>query len=306
VRESAGPPAWIAADRDGGELVVLDARLFVAERIAVPWPTHVRTTRAGLWVVSAAHGHPKAAHELRWRAAHARQWTAAFDLPPVLDLESDDSGRALALVRGPSGDVALVRATPQGVELWRELPPDARSLAPCGERIGVAAGAAGLLVLDDQLAAWTCAWSRAGAEVLDALPDDEGWWSLIRDGSVGAATLRWIGFDGSAGAPLEAQGARRIAACAATSSLWILGEGDAWARRIEPASGQELAFARLAALGVAELEVDAGGGLVLAAAGALLRLARDGRPVPGQGGFRRLADLARDVRVRQGASQRAP
>jgi hypothetical protein len=292
-RGPARAARWIVADRDGGEVIWLDADLFVVERSDVPWPTRVRATRAGAWVTSAVHGHPKAEHLVRWLALEPSA-AASVAVPPVLDLELDVEGRALVLARDAAGAHSLLRIAAHGIDASFDAPAGSRSLAVSGSQIGLAAGSTGFLVLDEQRGAWSCAWAHASASLIDVAPGEQGWWLLCRDDPSASEWAVRIGSDLRAGEPLPVHGAERAAACGGdASALWLLGGEGSWAKRADASSGAVLSLASLPAPGVAELAADSRGGLVLAAAGAVLRLDREGVAAPGQGGFRRLADLAR-------------
>jgi hypothetical protein len=288
------PARWIAADRDGGSLVFLDAELFVIERRSVPWPTQVRAARHGIWTVSAVHGHPKGEHHLRWTAWDGSAG-ASVVVPPVIDLETDAEGNAWLLARTDSESLELLRASPQGLEERFDAPGDARALAPSGGRLGLVAGASGFFVLDEE----RCAWIRAAlpdpARVLDATALAHGWWVLLGDDVPGSERLVRLDLELNSSVALPAAGAERIAANSLDQStcLWLLGGSGTWARRVGAQHGEALACAHLAALGVTELAADVHGAVLLAAAGAVLRLDGAGFPAPGQGGFLRLVDLTR-------------
>jgi hypothetical protein len=289
-----GPAQWIAADRDAGALVFLDADLFVVERRSVPWPTKVRAARGGIWTVSAVHGHPKGEHDLRWMAWDGSA-AAHLVVPPVIDLGTDTDGSAWLLARTDCESCEVLRAVPQGLADRFDAPSDARSLAVRDGRVGLAAGASGFLVLDEERCAWLRSALPGAARALDATAIEQGWWVLFRDDLPGSERLVRLDLELNAIAAVPAAGAERIAEMGLNegSDLWLLGGSGTWARRIGTRHGEELAFTHLSALGVTALAADARGAVLFAAAGVLLRVDGAGFPAPGQGGFSRLVDLAR-------------
>jgi hypothetical protein len=293
-RRPPGPAHWIAADRDGGALVFLDADLFVVERRSVPWPTKVRAARGGIWTVSAVQGHPKGEHDLRWTAWDGSA-AASVVVPPVIDLETDADGSAWLLARTDSESCEVLRAVAQGLQDRIDAPSDARSLAVREGRVGLAAGASGFLVLDEERCAWLRAQLPGAARALDAAAIAQGWWVLLRDALPGSERLVRLDLELNATAAVAAAEAERIAEFGLDegSGVWLLGGSGTWARRSGPRHGEELAFVHLSALGVNELAADTRGAVLLAAAGALLRFDGAGFPAPGQGGFSRLVDLTR-------------
>jgi hypothetical protein len=211
----------------------------------------------------------------------------------VIDLETDADDNAWVLARTDAEPSELLRFSPRGIEAQFDPPEDSLSVAPSGGRLGLAAGSSGFLVLDEEHCAWTRAALPDAARVLDAAAIADGWWILVRDDVPGSERLVRLDFDLNAGAALPASGAERVATDVDGGSLWLLGDGGTWARRVASAHGEARGFTHLAALGAAELAVDAHGALLLAAAGAVLRLDGSGFPMPGQGGFLRLVDLTR-------------
>jgi hypothetical protein len=283
----------VVADRDASALILLDDDLLVADRLDLPWPTLVRAhPGGGVWVVSATLGHPRAGHELRL-VRRSPPAEVTLEVPAVLDLEVDAGGRAWLLTEPQAGGSQVLRAAP-GAALERlDAPEGARGLALLGDRLGVAAGEAGFLLLGAAGAGWTSAWSEPGTQVLDAASGPGSrWWLLVRSGPAGSE--RVLVLDGS----LHVAGAWSCAGCAlvvpgpaVSSGAWALGGRAGWARRLDPGSRRWRELARLSALGANSAASDKRGGLLVAAGGALLRLDYLGRGRCGQGGFAFLADL---------------
>jgi hypothetical protein len=289
-----GPARWVAADRDGCELVLLDEDLMVVERRALPWPTHVRAfgRDGSLWVVSALAGHPRGAQELLRMDALGRV-EALHALPPAVDLEVEASGRAWVLVR-PSGGGAEVWTTEGGSAPARlPAPTDARALVVAPDRIALVSPGQGLLLLDEASGCWMPIAGPATVGVLDAAPAaGGGWWLLVRGGAPGSE--RVLHLVGRRAARIPCSGAEWLVGPGPTGgACWVVGEDGGWLRRVVAARGGRGLFVCPAAEGGRAAALDAEGGLVLAAGGALLRLRSDGSAAPGQGGFAHLSDLDR-------------
>jgi hypothetical protein len=289
----SGSARWVVADRDGGELVLLDEDLLVVERRELPWPTHVRAgPDGGLWAVSARDGHPDGVHELvRMDAAGALD--VLHTLPPVLDLEVDDAGRAWLLVRPRAGGAEVVVTGGRAWPARFPAPHDARALVLDGERTALVSPRSGLLALEPASGCWERVAGPDEGELLDAAPaDDAGWWLLVRAGPTGEERL--LRLEGGRAWDARCPGAERLAAGRAdTRACWVVGEQGNWVRRLAGDARSRGLFARPAARGGQAAALDEEGGLVLAAGGALLRLRSDGATAPGQGGFAHLSDLDR-------------
>lgn len=290
----AGCARWVVADRDGAALVLLDDDLMLAGRLPVPWPTHARARPAGgFWVVSATQGHPRAGQRLRLLGAPGQE-PAELELPPAIDLEIDALGRALLLVRAPAGATLVLKASPGVIEERFEVGCDARSLAPGGSQLGVAAGREGLLVLDEAGHGRRRAPSGATSSVLDAAALGEGAWVVLERGdSLGSERVLVLDEDLRVTHQTSCPGAERLAVGPGPSgAVWVIESAGRWVRRIHPRPRQGPELVHLPALGASAAQVDSRGGLVLAAPGAILRVSLEGEAEAGQGGFVRLTDIA--------------
>jgi len=289
----AGEPRWVVADRDARRIVLLDDDLLVVERREVPWPTHVRAAPGGaLWIVSATLGHPRAGHELLLTDRVGRS-QAVWEVPPVLDLEVERTGRAWILDRPPSGSLQVRAFAPGKAPACFSVPDRARAIAMGDGSVLVAAGDEGLGVLDPASGDWRLAWHEEGCCVLEvAAHGGPRAWLLVREGLDGSE--RVVELDGvlaTAGNVRSPGSALVSASQGVQAAVWSVGATGDWARRLDPREGRSSAVVRLPALGAVAAFTELDGGLLVAAGGALLRLDRSGRVLPGQGGFARLVDL---------------
>lgn len=277
---------WVAADRDGDALVELDGDLLVVARRPLAGPLHVRCGGGRTWVVHAPLGHPGGPQALR-------PWTArgpgpALSVGEVLDLEVDARGAALVLERDPRGAVRLGRAQPDGASCDLGAPPGAVALALGARGPALALGTGGWAVAGCE-GPWRVLGGLDGAEVLDLEPGpDGGWWTLERHRGEPEVLCVARSAEGLPRAAWPVGRSRRLARRAAGAWAWEPDERLLFAPRGGPC--------RLAQAGARAAVGDGRGGLVVAAAGALLRLTADGAAAPGQGGFARLVDVERVAR----------
>lgn len=278
--------AWVAADRDGSALVELDGDLLVLARRELECPLWVRAGGGQTWVVHAPAGAPTPPFALRvWGAAGAGPAAAVGE---TLGMEVDAQGRALVLVRDGAGASALERYGSSGLVCDMGAPPESAALALGPRGPAVALGVAGWAELLPD-GGWRRNAGFEGACVLDLAPRAEGgWWILVR---LPGETDAWRVAVNGEGLPLELQpvgDARRLARRCAAPWAWSTGAREVRGPGPSGARGVSLHHA-----GAGAAVGDAHGGLVVAAAGALLRLAPSGAASPGQGGFMRLTDLER-------------
>jgi hypothetical protein len=287
---AARPPGWdartvwVAADRDGDALIELDLDLFVVGRRALESPLVVRAAGGALWVVHAPAGSPEPPLALR-------RWGEGGPGPPaavgeVLALEVDGAGRALLLERAGDGDVRLLRFDAAGEVCDLQAPQEGRALALGTAGPALALGDAGWAEAGPD-GSWRRRTGFEGAVVLDlAARTGGGWWTLAW--IPGETEALCIAHD-SDGVPREVRdvgAARRLARGRGPPWVWAV---DARAVRAPLAAAGRVVELPLA--GARAALADGRGGLVVAAAGALLRLDARGAARPGQGGFARLVDL---------------
>lgn len=135
--DAPGSVAVWVADRDGDEVVGLDARLLRVTALRVAAPERVRATAdGGAWIVSGAD------RLIRSRADGAL--VAAAAVPgPVLDLAPWEGGVAL-LVHPPGEVLRLLRAGPRGDVLEAASVPGAVALAGAPDAVDVLDEAGGV------------------------------------------------------------------------------------------------------------------------------------------------------------------
>jgi hypothetical protein len=304
--------AW-AADRDGSQLLGLDAGLHVELCIELPWPVAVEArTDGGAWVASAVDGDPLGDHELvhldAWGAERARR-----RLAPLLDLAVIDGRDALA-VDWPSGALGSTERAARiagdgALVAWAEI-PDARAAAGRGDQVLVGTETGRLVLTELQgpllvpLLERELGWPIADLAPAEApggapaapgapgAPDADGGWWVLDAGSGGRLTrlgpdLATL-WEVASGLHLQ-----HLAPVPASEQVWLADTTAALARRYGPAGALELALTELAFGGFGQGAGLPGGGVWLAAPGAILSYDGAGAAQPGQGGFEFLVDLAR-------------
>lgn len=282
-----GPRALVwAADRDGGMVLRLDDELLILDARRLPRPSRLLPTLdGGAWVACAREGRPLGAHRLV-RLDGALEPVAAHELGAVLDLAVGSGDEALVLEARQEGPERVLRCEIGGAPVTLLELPGARALAADQGWWAAGDGRGRLAIRGPGGEAVTVSLPGALGPLA---PAPGGWWVLAREGTLLLRLTR-------AGSPLA------VASCGlaaprlapdAEGGLWVC---DAEGVRVERRDGAgRLRWARdlpqALALGPAVATAD--GGLVLAAPGALLALDGGGALRRGQGGFERLADLAR-------------
>ena len=279
-RESERPALW-AADRAGHALYALAADGAVLRRIEVDAPLEVRTSRGGGCLVLSALDRCCAgpARWLEWTGSGLREVPEGLRLPGVeasapFRREPDET---LTIRRSAGGDEAWVLrggSAPIAIERWERVTLPDRVTLP--ERV----------TLPDRLTLP----GRVALPDREDLPEPrEGRSRGIGKGQQGRSRGDWVlrmssplPFTARALAPVE-------------GAVWIAGDRVAQARLVarsgavlrdvtlEGADGVEDALA---------IPKTMGGGVWLAACGALVRLDVRGHRQPGQGGFAHLVSLA--------------
>jgi hypothetical protein len=306
-----------AVDRDAGQLVGLDARLYVQVLRPIELPLAVRARAdGGAWVLAErAPGRARSLIDVDPGGAVRARFDPG-ERARVLDLERHDGGDALLLIDEPSGcRVLRVAASPPGSSADTPLravhvahAPGALCLSSARGRIAVgdergrvrvfAADAPDVLLAEQRLAERRALDPETTARITDLVSAaDGGWWALDARGS-GRLVRLSAGLVPSFEAALL-EPARSLAAVPGASRVWVV--SDLGARRFGP--GGLLERAVLSPLSGCERAVcTADGDTLLVAPGALVGLLADGEWGAGQGGFDYLVDA--DV-VPRGSSDKS-
>jgi hypothetical protein len=312
-----GPVALWVADREGQSVVALDRDLYVVEVRRSTWPVGVLAGERGtLWTVEALEASPLGDHRLAlWAPGGDLLWEA--EVGPVLDLASDGTGRPLIVEMGtgPSGSNRLLMADPNRASSGGG---SANDLVELLERpqLSCAAGDAGIVLVgtgDGRLLALRLTSPaqvlrvlEIGGQVGDIAPlgppgrepskgrgqsgaGGAGWWVL--DVATPGRLLR-LGPDLRVlwETPTQIRPMHLIPD-PMRESVWAADVNEPFVRRWGVDGSLELNLGDLP-LGGLDRGVALGGGIVLAAPGALLRLDGTGSVLPGQGGFHFPVDLA--------------
>jgi len=300
---------WVA-DRDARALVALDRHLHVLETWRVPWPLAIRRAGAvGLWVLAARHG-PRSASRSLLLVSRRRRVELERDVGAATALAVDASGRALWLERAAGerwgAATRIGRAAPTGVvEILGKL-GDVATLAVAGEHL-VTAGSDGTLRQHALVPGLEPLADVAGGGPLDGLVAwGQHTWCLERAALVRRGPrLELLQRTELSGAE---RGRCRLAAVDG-GGAWVIGARGRTLARVRSRAGTEtpVGGARVGTAASPEAATDwrvalpllgcrrgvraPGGGLWLAAPGALLAVDSGGEVLPGQGGFRHLADV---------------
>lgn len=284
--------AW-AADRDGMRVVGLDGDLIAVSEIAVGWPVAVEArVDGGLWVLRSGNATQTFGMRLTGFDASGVEtgetWIEAADT-----LALADGIDALVVEHGTGAKAAdrVLRVAPDGT---------VRIVAEGDHLDAVASFDGGVLLgtTDGRLLLHEADGSRKLRATIQAAAR---WGALDATGAPGT----FFALDTSSGRKLELRGkdlATRwsVALAIDARALGVVaGEERVW---VADASGSRLE--RYGPGGVKELEITLpqhaldrplafGDGALVASPGAVLRVGAAGQPLPGQGGFAWLSDLAR-------------
>jgi hypothetical protein len=293
--EPAGPVAWWAVDRDAQELCGLDEELRLTRRVHMGWPLAVRSRRdGGAWVLRSSLG--KALQPCRLDRIRADGSTAIeIDLGPSGAFALLDAGDALVVEKGTGRDGAdkLLRCEDDGAK--RVLLEAADISCVADTRAFVLAGTARSEILrfrspPDNSQVERVALDGALVDLAPG-PDPGTAWLLLDQGGARLAllgpdlALRWTtptGLRCVHVAPVEGE-----------ERVWIGDTERPLVRRFGPGGALELDQADLPLAGFDRVVAWEEGSVLLVAPGAILRLDRRGRMMPGQGGFDYLTDLER-------------
>lgn len=285
-----GPVAVWAVDRDASRVFGLDADLFVARRMHVDHPLDVEACRdGGLWVLRSATPSASSSHRLDRFGANGDLITELF-VDRTLDLATLDGADALVIeaTGGPHGEPQLLRVREEGSVTVMHVAVGLACVS--GSRDSVLTGSSGGSVVrrDASTGAALDLVALAGP-ILD----------LAEGGAPGGAFV----LHGSSPRRLtllDADLAVRWSVLAGVDALQVSpvrGEERAWlaigarVRRFGPQGALELDVGGLPLSSLDAVAPWLGGGALVAAPGAILRLDANGALQPGQGGFAWLADL---------------
>lgn len=315
------PVALWVADRDGQQVYALDADLIIARRFHCAWPLAVEPCRdGGVWVLRAGSdthdagdesnpsgpvdtGDPEDHGQRSGRSGSSDQlerWSAggellsAVALDRCIDLERSTEDDALvieAATRSHAERALRVRSDGSVVSLYER--PGLACIAHAGRAVALGTST-GTVLRVDPLASGSIVGERdLGGSLGDLAPGPEegSLWALdvrgprrlhLLDAQLG---LRW-----STRVELAAL---HIAAVPNEERVWLCDTLEPRVRRFGPEGQLELDLGGLSLAGLDRATAWLGGGVLLAAPGAILHLDARGQPRPGQGGFSYLVDVGR-------------
>lgn len=273
-----GPVALWAADRDAGLVYGLDAELILACRVPLRAPLALARAGEGPLFVLRAGG---ILDVLDARGTPQRE----LDVGACLDL---DAHADCALLVQPAGALRI------GPDLARTVLAQSPGLCCItgslgSVLVGTQDGRVLRLALDG---AGELAGVALGGSIVDLAPSKEPGGSLALDGPGRRLVClapdlrpRW-----RIALPIAA---RQIVAVAGEERVWLVDTDSPRVLRYGPGGALELDRGHLPLLGIERALAWPGGGVLLAAPGALLQLDAQGHLAPGQGGFNFLVALAR-------------
>jgi len=296
VRTEPGPVAVWVADRDGHQVVGLDARAFVALRVPIRFPVDLEPRAdGGLWVVSAPAGHPLTPHRLG-RLDRAGCLRAAAELGTFLDLATLDGGDALVVDRDGTGRARLRRVRADGADEVLAYPAQARCTAGAGGRVLVGTDRGWLVLFDlERPRAGAVRRRWGGGTVEDVAPAPEGGWWVLTTNAAAPRERRVLRLDDELRTLREVPlGARnvRLAPVPGAERVWLVDLERPLAWLLGPHGRVQVGEVALAHAGLERAAATRDGGLFVVAPGAVMRLDARGRRRPGQGGFEFLVDVA--------------
>ncbi len=295
VERGARSARFLAADRDAGQLVVLDADLLELSRLSMPYALEVEARRDGkLWSVSASALGPLGPHFLR-RVDLSGAVDMELGIGPLFDLACADGDGALLVVGRPDGQREALEVSSGGGVRALEVGPALSAVAANGGRALVAGHDGWLRSYSLTPGAPSTLSRQFGGVLADVAPGPlrMGFYVLDVAGSVSQRRLALVAEDlSTVWVKPVGCGALHLSVSPDRRRVWLADGAARFARRFGADGGLEIPFAALAAAGVERGLAHDDGGAVFAAPGTLLRLAPDASALPGQGGFDFLVDVA--------------
>ncbi len=295
---SAEPPptppgdvvVW-AADRDGSRVFGLDSELRVARRIPVDFPLDVEPSHdGGLWVLRAETALSTATHRLDRFDATGALVTELW-IERVVDLDILAAGEKALIVELRAGSLPrLVRVSTEGSVFTLIERPQLRSVV--GERASAIVGtSSGAVFRIHAVSGAVLAVVQVGGNIVDLAPGPAAGEVWALDDALGGRILL---LDPSlavrSSAPLV-RTAAHLAGIRGEERAWVAGTTQPCVTRYGPGGTTELDRCDLP-LGGFDRTLAWRDGVLVTAVGAILRLDREGKLRPGQGGFDFLVDLA--------------
>lgn len=290
-----GDVAVWAADRDASRVYGLDSELRLARRIAVDFPLDVEPAHdGGLWVLRAETGISTATHRLDRFDADGTLVTELW-IERALDLDVLAAGEQALVVEQRTDSIPrLVRVRTEGSVFPLLERPGLRSVV--GERESVVVGTTdGVVLRVDAESGVVHADLRVGGSLADLArgpASGEVWVLDDRDGRIllldANLAVRW--------STALARPAAHVAGVRGVERAWVAGTMQPCVTRFGPGGTTELDRCGLP-LGGFDRALAWRDGVLVIAAGAILRLDHDGQLRPGQGGFDFLVDLAPRARL---------
>jgi hypothetical protein len=292
------PPGAVevwAVDRDGQELCGLDADLVLARSVRLGSPLAVRSCRGGgAWVLRASSGTAAGPRRLA-RIGADGSIAAEIELGACAAFAPLDQGGVLVVERGTGSGIAdrLLRCDENG---GREIVFEAAGIScVIASRAGLLAGTSRGEILRSGSVSPDAAVERAtlAGAIVDLAPGPTAGSAWVLFGERGS-TLGLLGSELALlwSTPTGLRSAH-VAPVEGEERVWIADVERPTVRRFGPAGALELDRSDLPLPGLDRVVAWTKGGALLVSPGAILRVDRRGRMMPGQGGFDDLKDLAR-------------
>lgn len=286
---------FVVADRDAGQLVVLDSDLLELARHSMPYALELEPRSDGrLWSVSASALGPLGPHFLR-RFDLSGGVDIEVGVGPLFDLACADGDSALLVVGRPDGQREALEVNSTGAVRPLEVGPALAAIAANGGR-ALVAGHDGWLRSHSLAPGAPMVIARQfGGVIADVAPGPLRMGFYVLD-VAGPATQRRLALvdEGLNSVWVRPVGCGALHLCVSPDRrrVWLADGAARLARRFGADGGLEIPFVAISAAGVERGLARDDGGAVLVAPGALIRLAPDASALPGQGGFDFLVDVA--------------
>jgi hypothetical protein len=299
-RSSPGPPRpgpvvlW-TTDRDAHRVYGLDADLLVARRVELDWPLEVESCRdGGAWVLRSGDGTPTGSCRLD---RIADDGSVAFEVAVgrCTDLAALEARFALVIEKGSgaNGVDRLLRLGDEGGQRVLFETSDLSCVADSRAAVAVGTERGEVVRLDPRVEGAVLDRVHLGGRVLDLAPGPSpgSLWVLVDEGG---ARLHLLGPDLALCWAVDVGlAAGHLAPIEGEERVWLADTLRPVVRRFGPGGVLEVERTDLPLAGLDRAVAWSGGGVLLAAPGAILHLDRGGRLRPGQGGFDFLVDLDR-------------